>query len=143
MLDRIQGLYADYAAEFQRLEQNRRMGAGMFGLGGGPKDDPCHERFAKDLERLLREGADECPEQAESVLEFIWFASPARPEGWDAVSWMWLAVHSMTVELVGHISPEAAGRLRERYENAYPRRERLPAQKKVISALKKRERQNA
>ena len=55
MVERIQELYREYAAEFQRQEEKRRVGAGMFGLADGPRNYPCHERFARDLESLLKE----------------------------------------------------------------------------------------
>ena len=55
MVERIQELYREYAAEFQRQEEKRRAGAGMFGLTDGPRNYPCHERFARDLESLLKE----------------------------------------------------------------------------------------
>ena len=55
MPEQVRELYEAYFAEFQELEQGRRLGAGAFGLGGGPRDYPCHGQFAKKLERLLKE----------------------------------------------------------------------------------------
>lgn len=138
MLEKIQALYREYEEEYRRLERTQKLGAGMFGLGGGPRDDPCHERFARDLERLLQEEPAPGPEQAKDVLEFIWFAPAGQTERRDAVSWMQIAVHSLTPPLITRLDPAAAAGLLKRYEAAYPRQERLPAQKKVISALRKR-----
>lgn len=138
LLEEICRLYEDYSAEFQQLEENRRLGAGAFGLSGGPRDYPCHQRFAGELERLLRRAESAPPEEADSILDYIWFAPQAREDRQDAVYWMLTAVHGMTAELAGRLSPRRAAQLLERYERRYPRRERLPVQKKVISALKKR-----
>lgn len=141
MLKRIQEIrerYARYEEEFLQLERNRRAGAGAFGLSGGPRDYPCHEQFAGDMERLLKEASNAYPEEAAEILDYVWFAPLAREERQDAVYWMEIAVHGMTEGLAGRLSPSDAGRLLERYEAAYPRRDRLPVQKKVISALKKR-----
>lgn len=142
MLEQIQKLYEEYFAEFQELERGRRLGAGVFGLGGGPRDYPCHGQFAKDLERLLK-GTEETlsPDQAEEVLRYILFAPQSREQEHDAVYWMLIAVHGMTVGLAGRLEPAAAAGLLERYEALYPRRERLPVQAKVVSALKKRGKQ--
>ena len=41
-LVRQQGLYESYLEEVERLERERKPGAGYFGLKGGPADDPCH-----------------------------------------------------------------------------------------------------
>ena len=139
MVERIQELYREYAAEFQRQEEKRRVGAGMFGLADGPRNYPCHERFARDLESLLKEAEKTAaPEQAEEILACVYFAPQARAERQDAVYWLLTAVHGMTVGLVSRLTPDAAGRLLARYQAAYPRREQLPAQRKAASALKKR-----
>ena len=137
MLDEVQALYAGYAAEFQEMENNRRGAAGAFGLGGGPRDYPCHQKFAKDLELLLQTAADGAPEEAERILDYIYSAAQARPGRQDAVYWMLTAVHGLTEKLIPRLDASAARRLWERYETAYPRRTRLPAQKKVAAALKK------
>lgn len=137
MPERVRELYEAYFAEFQELEQGRRLGAGVFGLGGGPRDYPCHGQFAKKLERLLEElEGTLTPEQAEEVVEYILFAHQARNR--DAVYWMVTAVHGMTAGLIGKLEPAAAAGLASRYERAYPRREQLPAQKKALTALRKR-----
>ena len=123
MVERIQELYREYAAEFQRQEEKRRVGAGMFGLADGPRNYPCHEQFARDLENLLKEAEKTAaPEQAEEILACVYFAPQA----------------GMTVGLVSRLTPDAAGRLLARYQATYPRREQLPAQRKAASALKKR-----
>lgn len=137
MLTKIQTLYRDYDMEYRELERTRKPGAGLLGLGGGPKDDPCHERFAASLEGMLREAAETSPGEAGDILEFIWFTQTAPPKGWDAGSWMRLAVHSLTPPLISRLSQEEAAGLLERYQAAYPRRTRLPAQEAVVSTLKK------
>ena len=82
MVERIQELYREYAAEFQRQEEKRRVGAGMFGLADGPRNYPCHERFARDLESLLKEAEKTAaPEQAEEILACVYFAPQARAGG--------------------------------------------------------------
>lgn len=142
MLEQVQKLYEDYFAEFDRLEKNRRPGAGAFGFAGGPRDYPCHQRFGEALERLLRaaEAQNPGPEQTARLLEYIYFAPQNRENRRDAVYWMLTAVHGMTEALIPLLPPEDAGRLLSRYEQAYPRRTRLPAQKKTASALKRRAR---
>ena len=140
MLEQIRELYEGYFAEFQRLEQGRQAGAGMFGLTNGPRNYPCHEQFAKDLERLLRETEETLsPDQAEELLEYILFAPQSRER--DADYWMLIAVHGMTEGPAGRLDPAAAARLLERYEAVYPRRERLPVQMKAVSVLKKQAKQ--
>ena len=138
LLEEIRRLYEEYFAEFQQLEQNRRLGAGAFGLSGGPRDYPCHQRFAGDLERLLQRAENIPSDEAAHILDYIWFAPQAREDRQDAVYWMLTAVHGMTAELAGRLSSPRAAQLLDRYQRAYPRREQLPVQKKVAAVLKKR-----
>lgn len=142
MLEQIRELYEGYFTEFQRLEQERRAGAGMFGLTNGPRNYPCHDQFAKNLERLLKETEEALsPDQAEELLEYILFAPQSRERERDAIYWMLIAVHGMTEGPAGRLDPAAAARLLERYKEVYPKRERLPVQTKVVSVLKKRAKQ--
>ena len=104
LLEEIRRLYEEYFAEFQQLEQNRRLGAGAFGLSGGPRDYPCHQRFAGDLERLLQRAENIPSDEAAHILDYIWFAPQAREDRQDAVYWMLTAVHGMTAELAGRLS---------------------------------------
>lgn len=138
MLENIRQLYQNYLDEFQHLEKTRRAGAGMFGMSNGPRNYPCHERFGQDLKQLLQKSESVPPEEAAQVLDHIYFSPKIRQENQDAVYWMLTAVHGMTEPLVERLTSEDAAALLERYQAAYPRRELLPAQKKVISALKKR-----
>lgn len=135
LLEEIRALYEGYDAEFYALEDQRRGTAGIFGLLGGPRDYPCHRRFSQELEGLLRQAP---PEEASPILDYIYFAPQARPGRRDAVYWMLMAVHGLTRDLIPRLPPEDARRLLERYEAAYPRRDRLPVQKTIISALKNR-----
>ena len=56
-LARLEALYAGYLKTVQELEDNRKLGEGMFGFKGGPADNPCHDRFAEDLRALLADFA--------------------------------------------------------------------------------------
>ena len=56
-LSRVEALYHDYIHTAEELEMNRPLGAGLFGLTPGPADDPCHERFAQELEALRASSA--------------------------------------------------------------------------------------
>ncbi len=143
--EQVRKLYEDYIAEFRRLEKNRKGGAGMFGLTSGPRNYPCHERFSSDLERLLREAEESGPtgEEAEQILDYIYFAPQTRQTNQDAVYWMMIAVHALTGGLITRLSPGAAAGLLERYRAAYPRRLQLPAQGKVEAALKRRAKQRS
>ena len=61
VLARLETLYGDYLKTVERLERERRPGEGLFGTKG-PADDPCHDRFASDLESLLGDFAAEDPD---------------------------------------------------------------------------------
>ena len=61
-MEQINEIYALYDADIQKvedLEKNRKITAGLFGLTKGPEDDPCHDKFAEDMEAALKEVAAE------------------------------------------------------------------------------------
>lgn len=140
MPEKLEALYEGYLNEFRRMEQGRRPFEGVFGLGGGPQSYPCHGKFAEDLERLLKDFAarDPSSEQVGQVLDYIYFTAPVRWKAEPAVDWMLIAVHGLTLELIPLLDAGDAEPLGRAYQDAYPRRSRLPVQTKLVAALQKR-----
>ena len=139
-MEQINEIYALYDAYIQKvddLEKNRKITAGLFGLTKGPEDDPCHDKFAEDMEAALKEVAAAAPEPEEvsSLLEYI-YTVPLRHKDNNMIYWMFTAVHTLALCLVQFLDRAQAQRLYERYSRDYPRWERLPAQKKTLKALK-------
>lgn len=132
----IQALYEAYIARAEQLERDRKPGDGLFGLSGGPKDDPCHDQFAADLEALLQEMLTQAPASADvrEALAYM-YRMPLEHRAPLTVYWMLQAVHGMTVELAGLLTAQDARALRDAYAKDYRRWERLPAQKKALAAL--------
>lgn len=135
-LNDIQRLYQDYIADVRRLERERRLGDGLLGMGRRSSDDPCHDRFVHDLEACLEEiAAEHLPaEQVWAVLAYI-YQAPAENKKNQTVYWMLLAVHGLTLNLIGQITPAQAQELWEKYKTDYPRWEQLPVQKQAFAAL--------
>ena len=140
MLEEVVSLYEAYLEEFRRLERERKPFEGAFGSGGGPRDYPCHEKFAQDLDRLLKglEVREITSGQAGQVLRYICCTAPVRWESESAVYWMLLAAQGLTVGLIQRLDAEDARTLYGEYRQLYPRRRRLPVQGRVLSALKDR-----
>lgn len=137
MMEKLAALYEAYLDEFHRLERKRRPFEGVLGFGGGPQNYPCHEAFAQDLERLLNQFAAQAPssDQVGPVLDYIYFAAPARWKSETAVYWMLLAVQGLTLDLIPLLDGAGAEALCKTYQDTYPRRQRLPVQEKVFAAL--------
>ena len=135
-LSDVRALCEAYIAKVESLEHNRKPGEGIFGLKGGPSDDPCHDRFADELRALLDQYASEehRPEEVREVLSYIYTVPLAHREPKSAY-WMLVAVHGLTLVLVEALDPASAAALRRRYATDYPRWERLPVQKQVLAAL--------
>lgn len=140
MPEEIAGLCQEYWDEFCQLKRERKPLDGAFGFGGGPKEYPCHEKFARNLEQLLKQFAARAPAsgQIRQLLNDLYFTAPARCEEEPTVYWMLLAAQGMTLELVEMLDPQDARVLYSAYQAAYPRRKRLPAQNRLFDALRGR-----
>ena len=133
----ISAAYAAYLEGMGSAARSRRPVDGLLGLGRDSSTDRCQEEFVSALtaavERVASGGE---PGEARGAAEFmLTFALGHRDAG--AAYWMLLASHVLALPLIELLSPPEARSLLEAYEAGYPRRDRLPAQKKVISALKK------
>ena len=138
MLDDVRAVYEEYTAQVARLEGERKAWDGLFGMGKKLADDPCHDRFFEELERLLKAFAAEKPssDEVSSLLEFIYHAPCDEEQPVSALMPM-NAVHSLTLELTGMLSAEDGKRLLEQYKMDHPRSRRFPVHKNVIKALEK------
>ena len=138
-LVRLQELYESYLGEVELLEINRKPGAGIFGLKGGPADDPCHDRFAETLRGFYEEFAAQKPESA-SVKELMAYACtvPTVRREPRTAYWMLIAVQSLTQPLLSLLTPQDAGELAALFEKRFRRSERMPVQVRLIKELRAR-----
>ena len=134
---RVEALFDAYLQTVAELEKNRKLGDGMFGMRPGPADDPCHERFAADLEMLLKEYAAAKPSSGEAaeILRFL-FGRAEETSMPRSAYWMLIAVQGLGRELIGLLSCEDAAGLLTFYGKRYPRRMRLPVQNQIMKQLK-------
>ena len=136
-LEEIRRMYTDYLEQVRQAELGRQGMSGYMGFGPKLGDDPCHGRFARDLEALLKDIACREPDSGavREILEYIYRAPQEHPKPLAAY-WMLIAAQALTIELIGRLSREDAQSLWDEYRRLYRWGERLPAQKKVLAALK-------
>ena len=130
--------YRSYEETVEELEKNRKPFEGIFGMKGGPADNPCHDRFADEMRGLFADYAASSPASSEvrEVLDFV-YAEPLRYQGPQCVYWMLTAVQGMTEVLIPLLKPEDAKALAASYGKQYPRWKRLPNQDQLLARLKK------
>lgn len=135
-IEDIKALYRDYLKQAAKLESERKLGDGLFGMGKKPSDDPCHDSFASKLEAALGELAKQgsSSKDIREVLSFIYRMPTEHREPLSAY-WMLGAVHGLTFELIKQLDAEDASQLRKEYAGYFKRWERLPVQQQVYSAL--------
>lgn len=132
-MEQLEKLYGDYLDLVAQLYRDRKLLDGAFGLGGGPADNPCHEQLVRDVEQAM---AAMTETQRQEAVEYI-FREALEHKNDPVVYYTLLAVHGVTIPYLSALPVEQARQLRAWYEKAYPRRERMPCQDKVLSALKK------
>lgn len=136
-----------YEAYFQQVKaaQSRLTPAdGLLGMGERLSNAPCHEAFLDALRAWL----DALPAQADAAqvcqaLGFIYRAPFTYPDVHPSVYWMLIAVQGLTFTAIELLQPGDAKALHAWYEKAYPRWDRLPAQKQILSMLKSRSKTGA
>ncbi len=134
----LRARYRSYEETVEGLERNRKLGAGLFGMKGGPADDPCHDRFAEELRTAFAEYAESRPDSGEvrEVLDFVYDEALVY-RGPQCAYWMLTAVQGLTEVLIPLLSKEDAKALAASYGKRYPRWKRLPNQDQLLAKLKK------
>ena len=128
-----------YLDTVRELERKRKPGEGIFGLKGGPADNPCHERYDQTVQQLLKDFAARNPasETVREVLEEL-YSSPKKYSAPTCAYWMLIAVQRHSVPLIDLLSSEDAFALYVRFNKDIPRRERLPVQTEILKKLKQK-----
>ena len=127
-----------YLETVWELERNRKPAEGLLGMKGGPADNPCHDRFAEDMQALLRKFDSENPssEDVRLVLEKL-YAVPDRAGVPKTAYWMLIAVQGLCPELISRLKPVDADAIAKKYASNYRRWEGMPIQQKILAALQK------
>lgn len=105
LLEELQSLYTGYLLKTAQLERDRQTSRRTgWAWGSGPAADPCHDRFAQELEALLHRMDSLPSSQLFQALSFIYTAPFAHRDNPSAY-WMLQAVHGLTVPLIPRLSP--------------------------------------
>ena len=136
-LRRQRELYESYLGEVELAERNRKPGAGIFGMKGGPADDPCHDRFAERLKAFYDELAAQNAESG-TLRQLMAYActAPLDNNVPRTAYWMLIAVQSLCRPMIARLDAQDASALVELYEKSFRRSERMPVQIKMIKELK-------
>ena len=139
-MERIQGLkdiYENYVQDAQRVCREAKPMDGLFGLGDDPRKDPCHMRFYEAAERWVAAFRPADPEEAFGAVRLILEAAAEHRE--EPSFWFLYAAQGLARDLIPSLPAGHCARLRRFYDEAYPRRERMPVQRDVYRLLKKGE----
>jgi hypothetical protein len=137
-ITQIEKIYTEYIAAVKKIKSERKFTDGLMGFGTREDSFPCHNEFIEKLKNELNTIAQNTPSQAEAaeVLKYI-YEAPIKNKGFQSAYWMMMAAHSVTECLFPLISDEQALEIAKWYAEIYPKWERLPAQDKVLKALRK------
>ena len=132
--DEVRSRYAQYLEEIDQVIATAKPGAGLFGIGVAPKNDPCNDRFMSDMQKWFEAFVSSEPssEDTASVLSYVYEAQESRRQ--DFVFFTLTAIHGMTIPLISRLMPERA----DAYETRIPRQQRLPVQQTLLKALYER-----
>ena len=105
----LEALYAEYKKTVEKVVKDARPFAGFMGLGGGPKDDPCHRKFYEGVclltGRLAQEGMSAA--EAKDCASYILGAQCAE-EKEGLLYWTMMAAHGAVKPLLPLLTREDA-----------------------------------
>ena len=137
-LAEIEKAFAQYGQDLENYEKKRKPTDGLFGLGHVLQHDACHDRLDERIEqavqRLCASGPD--AQTAEACVRLLLRENTAGLP--QAAQWMLRAIERHSLPLIPFLDSGAAASLSREYAARYKPWDRLPAQKEVLRALKKR-----
>ena len=144
-LNALEEILREFAEAVSRADESKKPFDGIFGIGGGPSSDPCHQAMDQAVERLALQAAGLSPDgdgqvrpadarTAEALTEAILTADD-RFDGPEYAHLSLIAAQRHCLSLIPLLTAEGKKRLLDWYRKKYPRYCRFPRQKDVIAAL--------
>ena len=138
-MENLKEVYRLYRQEVDEYLKKQKPTDGLFGFGHSLANDACHDHFdqrlADAVQALLK--AELTEPAAEAAVRTI--LEPPDDREWpQAAQWMLRAAERHVLKLIPFLSAESAGRFASEYASRYKPWDRLPAQKEIYQALKKR-----
>lgn len=132
--DTIHEMIVEYLGKYNAAVKKARPGAGLFGFGSGPKDDPCHAEFLEKLAAYTDSLTAVPPEEANAAVRLVigYALDRSLPE---CCHWVFVAAERCTFGLISEMLPEERAVLLAQYEKAVPRLQRFPVEKELVRAL--------
>ena len=135
--ERFREIMSEYREALDSDRKRRKPLSGIFGIGAGPGDDPCHDTLDRKTVQLTEEMAAETttPEEATELVRAVLMAESSGV--WPEYAKLALiAIQRHTLPLIRQTDPAGRAELAAWYEKRYPKRMRLPVQKKILEELK-------
>ncbi len=135
-LQQLEEIYQEYEEKLEEAEKGAGLLSGVFGMGNDPRRDACNQMFYDKLGSWAREfrGGQPGPQEAARGVGFI-LEYPFRHRE-SGTYWFAYAAQQHTMELIRLLEKQAAGALAERFARLYPKRERLPVQRRILEMLR-------
>lgn len=137
--ERIEAAYRVFLDGMEEYRRTRRAIDGLLGFGGSGAR--CQDDFVSELRNAVGEYIENSPNTGDAYDTLLFMTSRAneycKHNKRDETYWMLLATHALALPLTELIEPADAAALSELFEDIYPKRERFPAQKKLLNALKR------
>ncbi len=138
MTDQLKKLTEDYISATDELLANRKFGEGLFGMPDPARNSPVHMDYYNAVEAAVTEylsGSPE-PETTDDAVRFLLTASEEIPCS-SLAAWMLIAIQNHALQMIPLMSDEKRAEMFNWFNKHVPRLQRLPAQQKIIKALKK------
>ena len=134
-MEQLQEIYCRYTEAAAAAKKAAGPLAGIFGMGGGAKDHPCHREFFEAVHSWVETFLAADPEE-ETVLDAVRLILIAAAAHKHEPTFMHcLAAQGHTRELIGRLSPAHCDELRQEYETLYPENTRLPVNQQIYELL--------
>ena len=133
-MEQLRQIYREYAERIVEVQKKELPLSGMFGTGG-VKDHPLHTYFYENVEKWVDTFATSEPAQAQVKAAVWWILSAANEHPGTLYYWFYLVAQNHAKKLIPLLPAGDREELARWYDQAYPVRDRLPAQKEIYTLL--------
>lgn len=136
--EQLQQIFQDYSDAVEKARREAAPLAGIFGMRGGVKDDPCHMAFYNAVGAWVADFAAAQPEEAAVAEAARYLLTAAAHRKGSATYWTCLAAQGHAKALLTQLPAAHCDALRQEYDRLYPKADRLPINDEIYTLLCRR-----
>ena len=137
-MEQLRQIYSRYEEQIRKVYKKSSVLDGLWGMGNDPRNHPCNSEFFENVEQWSQEFVQGKPAPEQALEAVNWILRAPGDDKNAHTYWYYYAAQIHTFDIIPFLNPDDCALLVKWYDEAFPKRDRLPNHIKLYDRLRKR-----